>query len=129
MTTRVAVLLLGGLKLAVGLGTDEVWKEAEPVDPRGNNNKLTTYQAWQARAEKHSTLCLRAHTLRVGTALWQEHTSECDRCNKGGLHDEKSNLFVETYRFIFDLMDIIFVAGTIEQAEQPNYLAERQIPL
>eukprot|EP00983_Pelagomonas_calceolata_P134162 1162031-Pelagomonas_calceolata.AAC.7 len=34
-----------------------------------------------------------------------------------------------TYHFISDLMDIFYVAGTIEQAEQPNYLAEGQIPL
>eukprot|EP00983_Pelagomonas_calceolata_P059728 1146057-Pelagomonas_calceolata.AAC.8 len=25
-----------------------VWREAESVDPRGNNNKLATYKAWFA---------------------------------------------------------------------------------
>eukprot|EP00983_Pelagomonas_calceolata_P023271 732981-Pelagomonas_calceolata.AAC.1 len=32
----------------------------------------------QANAEKHRALSLHAHTLRVETALRQEHTSECD---------------------------------------------------
>eukprot|EP00983_Pelagomonas_calceolata_P063199 1147628-Pelagomonas_calceolata.AAC.3 len=35
----------------------------------------------------------------------------------------------ETYRFISGLVDIFCVAGTVEQAEQPNYLAEGQPPL
>eukprot|EP00983_Pelagomonas_calceolata_P106433 1159232-Pelagomonas_calceolata.AAC.3 len=30
----------------------------------------------------------------------------------------------ETYCLISDLMDVVYVAGTVEQAEQPNYLAE-----
>eukprot|EP00983_Pelagomonas_calceolata_P083246 1156120-Pelagomonas_calceolata.AAC.6 len=34
-----------------------------------------------------------------------------------------------TYRVIFKLMDILCVAGAVEQAEQPNYLAEGQLPL
>eukprot|EP00983_Pelagomonas_calceolata_P054873 1143889-Pelagomonas_calceolata.AAC.1 len=32
---------------------------------------------------------LHAHTLRVESSLWQEHMSECDRCDQGGLQDEK----------------------------------------
>eukprot|EP00983_Pelagomonas_calceolata_P065800 1148740-Pelagomonas_calceolata.AAC.1 len=32
---------------------------------------------------------LHAHTLRVETPLWQEHTSACARCDQGGLQDEK----------------------------------------
>eukprot|EP00983_Pelagomonas_calceolata_P048083 1140913-Pelagomonas_calceolata.AAC.6 len=35
----------------------------------------------------------------------------------------------ETYRFTSNLMDIFCVAGTVEQAKQPTYLAEGQIPL
>eukprot|EP00983_Pelagomonas_calceolata_P032128 1008851-Pelagomonas_calceolata.AAC.1 len=35
----------------------------------------------------------------------------------------------ETYRFISDLMDIFCAAGTVELAEQPNYLVEGQTPL
>eukprot|EP00983_Pelagomonas_calceolata_P121033 1160761-Pelagomonas_calceolata.AAC.1 len=30
---------------------------------------------------------------------------------------------------IIDLMDMFCVAGTVEQAKQPNYLAKGQIPL
>eukprot|EP00983_Pelagomonas_calceolata_P108716 1159488-Pelagomonas_calceolata.AAC.1 len=30
----------------------------------------------------------------------------------------------ETYRFISDLLDIFCAVGTVEQTEQPNYLAE-----
>eukprot|EP00983_Pelagomonas_calceolata_P015969 506367-Pelagomonas_calceolata.AAC.1 len=35
----------------------------------------------------------------------------------------------ETYRFISDLMDIFFAVGTVKLTEQPNHLAEGQIPL
>jgi len=35
----------------------------------------------------------------------------------------------DTYRFISDLMDIFCAVGTVEQTEQPNYLAEGQTPL
>eukprot|EP00983_Pelagomonas_calceolata_P096098 1158088-Pelagomonas_calceolata.AAC.1 len=35
----------------------------------------------------------------------------------------------EACSFISNLMDTFCVAGTVEQAEQPNYLAEGQIPL
>eukprot|EP00983_Pelagomonas_calceolata_P090153 1157387-Pelagomonas_calceolata.AAC.2 len=71
----------------------------------------------------------------------QEHTSGCDRCGRGGLQDEKhanykkslldeSGAFLkqtsESYRFIFDVMGIFCVAGTVVQE---NYLAEGQIPL
>eukprot|EP00983_Pelagomonas_calceolata_P050254 1141877-Pelagomonas_calceolata.AAC.3 len=31
----------------------------------------------------------------------------------------------ETYCFISDLMDTFCVAGTVEQAKQPNYLADK----
>eukprot|EP00983_Pelagomonas_calceolata_P047659 1140746-Pelagomonas_calceolata.AAC.2 len=39
--------------------------------------------------------CLHAHTLRVETSLWQEHTSasSCDRCDQEGLQDEKHAVF------------------------------------
>eukprot|EP00983_Pelagomonas_calceolata_P080486 1155164-Pelagomonas_calceolata.AAC.1 len=37
---------------------------------------------------------LRAHTLRVKTSPWQEHTSECDRCDQGGLQDRKHAMFL-----------------------------------
>eukprot|EP00983_Pelagomonas_calceolata_P031161 978189-Pelagomonas_calceolata.AAC.1 len=30
----------------------------------------------------------------------------------------------ETYRFVSDLIDIFCAVGTVEQAEQPNYLAD-----
>eukprot|EP00983_Pelagomonas_calceolata_P010081 327780-Pelagomonas_calceolata.AAC.4 len=125
--------------------------------------------------------CLHAYTLSVETTLWQEHTSECDRCDQGGLQDERHALFLcscnpmrllrgilahmfsdfpstyrifldesgavkytqassedifhllqkqiyEIYCFISELTDISRVAGKIEEAEQPNYLAEGQIP-
>eukprot|EP00983_Pelagomonas_calceolata_P077805 1154027-Pelagomonas_calceolata.AAC.2 len=35
----------------------------------------------------------------------------------------------ETDRYISDLMDIFCAVGTVEQTEQPNYLAEGQTPL
>eukprot|EP00983_Pelagomonas_calceolata_P026221 823112-Pelagomonas_calceolata.AAC.1 len=35
----------------------------------------------------------------------------------------------ETYRFISELTDFIFAVVTVEQTEQPNYLAEDQTPL
>eukprot|EP00983_Pelagomonas_calceolata_P014606 464074-Pelagomonas_calceolata.AAC.1 len=73
--------------------------------------------------------CSHAHSLKTETSMWQEHTSECDKCDQGGLQDKCHKQTSETYRFISDLMDIFCVAGTIEQAEQPNYLAEGQIPL
>eukprot|EP00983_Pelagomonas_calceolata_P023081 727000-Pelagomonas_calceolata.AAC.1 len=38
--------------------------------------------------------CLHAHTMRIETALWQEHTSECDRCDQGGLQNEKHAVFL-----------------------------------
>eukprot|EP00983_Pelagomonas_calceolata_P135251 1162138-Pelagomonas_calceolata.AAC.4 len=50
--------------------------------------------------------CLRAHTLRIETSLWQEHTSACNRRDQGGIQDEKHAVFL------------------FEQTEQPNYLAE-----
>eukprot|EP00983_Pelagomonas_calceolata_P126557 1161318-Pelagomonas_calceolata.AAC.1 len=40
---------------------------------------------WQHMLRSIARFRLRAHTLRVETSLWQEHTSECDRCNQGGL--------------------------------------------
>eukprot|EP00983_Pelagomonas_calceolata_P019511 613480-Pelagomonas_calceolata.AAC.1 len=49
--------------------------------------------------------CLNAHTLRVETSLWQEHTPECGRRDQGGLQDEKHAVFL--------------LAGTVEQAKQP----------
>eukprot|EP00983_Pelagomonas_calceolata_P003792 122922-Pelagomonas_calceolata.AAC.1 len=36
----------------------------------------------------------RARTLRVETSLWQEHTSESDKCDQGGLQDEKHAVFL-----------------------------------
>eukprot|EP00983_Pelagomonas_calceolata_P057502 1145094-Pelagomonas_calceolata.AAC.3 len=87
---------------------------------------------------------LHAKTLEIETSLWQEHTSECDRCDQGGFLDEnmlcsfapvsfcvlhflqKQNF--ETYR-VSPISWIFCVAGTVEQAEQPNYLAEGRIPL
>eukprot|EP00983_Pelagomonas_calceolata_P046408 1140146-Pelagomonas_calceolata.AAC.2 len=80
---------------------------------------------------------LHAHTSRVETSLCQEHASACDRCDQGGLHDEKRAVFLcscdskqhnHTYRFILDI-DIFCAVGTVEQAEQPNYLVEGQTPL
>eukprot|EP00983_Pelagomonas_calceolata_P087096 1156883-Pelagomonas_calceolata.AAC.4 len=85
--------------------------------------------------------CLHAHTLRVESSLWQEHTSDCDRCDQGGPQDVwgssravhtpchvlerlQRKQAKETYRFISKLMDIFCAAGTVEQAEQPNHLAE-----
>eukprot|EP00983_Pelagomonas_calceolata_P066719 1149170-Pelagomonas_calceolata.AAC.1 len=35
----------------------------------------------------------------------------------------------ETYHFISEPVDILCVADTVQQAEQPNYLAEGKIPL
>eukprot|EP00983_Pelagomonas_calceolata_P050987 1142212-Pelagomonas_calceolata.AAC.7 len=35
-----------------------------------------------------------AHTLRVETSLWQEHTSACNRCGREGLQDEKHAMFL-----------------------------------
>eukprot|EP00983_Pelagomonas_calceolata_P122291 1160894-Pelagomonas_calceolata.AAC.1 len=43
-----------------------------------------------------------------------EYTSTCDRCDQGGLQDEKH---------------AVFLFGTVEQTEQPNYLAEGETPL
>eukprot|EP00983_Pelagomonas_calceolata_P121422 1160800-Pelagomonas_calceolata.AAC.7 len=83
-----------------------VWKEAEFVDFRGNNNKLATYQAWFATPfacnarqtyiplpwdlfldflmqvmRNVSRFRLRAHTLKVESAVWQDGTSVCERCS------------------------------------------------
>eukprot|EP00983_Pelagomonas_calceolata_P048443 1141043-Pelagomonas_calceolata.AAC.2 len=110
----------------------------------------------QAQAEKCSALCLRAHALKIETSLWQEHTHLKDFCtfvlglplyrrhtnyfwmsqalfiilasSEDAFHflQKKTN---ETCHFIFDLMDTFHVAGTVEQAEQPNYLAEVQNPI
>eukprot|EP00983_Pelagomonas_calceolata_P087581 1156986-Pelagomonas_calceolata.AAC.4 len=61
-----------------------VWREVESVDPRGNNNKVATYQAWFATPfacnarQTYVTLTwfwLRAHTLKVESAVWQDGTS------------------------------------------------------
>eukprot|EP00983_Pelagomonas_calceolata_P079921 1154914-Pelagomonas_calceolata.AAC.1 len=46
--------------------------------------------------------CLHAHTLKIETSLWQEHTSACDhhhvifydRCDQGGLQDVKHAMFL-----------------------------------
>eukprot|EP00983_Pelagomonas_calceolata_P078851 1154412-Pelagomonas_calceolata.AAC.3 len=35
----------------------------------------------------------------------------------------------ETYRYVSKLIDIFCAVGTVEQAEQPNYVAEGQTPL
>eukprot|EP00983_Pelagomonas_calceolata_P022550 710109-Pelagomonas_calceolata.AAC.2 len=44
---------------------------------------------------------LHAHTLGVETSLWQEHTSECDMCDQGGLQDEKHALFLRSYNSVW----------------------------
>eukprot|EP00983_Pelagomonas_calceolata_P076177 1153300-Pelagomonas_calceolata.AAC.1 len=68
----------------------------------------------------------------------QEHTSAFDRCDQGGLQDETHAVFLcscapkqtnETCRFNSDPMDIFGAVGTVEQAKQPNYLAEGQTPM
>eukprot|EP00983_Pelagomonas_calceolata_P053628 1143367-Pelagomonas_calceolata.AAC.2 len=46
--------------------------------------------------------------LALLCALFEEHTKQTN----------------ETYRSISDLIDIFGAVGTVEQAEQPNYLAE-----
>eukprot|EP00983_Pelagomonas_calceolata_P084023 1156277-Pelagomonas_calceolata.AAC.9 len=61
--------------------------------------------------------------------IWREHTSACNRCDQGGVQDEEHKQANETHRFISKLMDIFRAVGTVEQAEQPNYLAEGQTPL
>jgi exonuclease III len=94
-----------------------VWREAESVDPRGNNNKLATYQAWFATpfpcntrsyvplpwylfldlpkqvVRNVSRFRLRAHTLRVESAVWQDETLVCDRCPCNQAQDEAHVLF------------------------------------
>eukprot|EP00983_Pelagomonas_calceolata_P097845 1158285-Pelagomonas_calceolata.AAC.5 len=62
-------------------------------------SKLVTSRltgVWNADAlAEHSKQVLRnsalsfAHTLRVGTPLWQEHISKCDRCDQGGHQNEE----------------------------------------
>eukprot|EP00983_Pelagomonas_calceolata_P051805 1142569-Pelagomonas_calceolata.AAC.2 len=47
-----------------------VWREAELVDPRGNNNKLANYQAWFA-IPFACNFPAHAHTLKVESAVWQ----------------------------------------------------------
>eukprot|EP00983_Pelagomonas_calceolata_P078829 1154399-Pelagomonas_calceolata.AAC.3 len=64
------------------------------------SNSTTLRKVLQADVEmssKHklrniARFCLHAHTLRVETSLWQEHTSECDRCDQGGLQDKKQTV-------------------------------------
>jgi len=96
-----------------------VWREAESVDPRENNNKLATYQAWFATPfacnarqtyaplpwylfldlpkqvmRNVSRFRLRAHTLKVESAVWQDDgTSVCDRCPCNQTQDEAHVLF------------------------------------
>eukprot|EP00983_Pelagomonas_calceolata_P099447 1158456-Pelagomonas_calceolata.AAC.9 len=41
---------------------------------------------------------------------------------------DESGAFCCTQAYPSELMDIFCVAGTVEQAEQPNYLAEGQTP-
>eukprot|EP00983_Pelagomonas_calceolata_P003463 113044-Pelagomonas_calceolata.AAC.1 len=94
-----------------------VWREAELVDLRGNNNMLATYQAWFAtpfacnarqiyiplpwylfldlpnlglkQIMRHvSRIWLCAHTLKVEPAVWQGGTSMCDRCSCNQTQDE-----------------------------------------
>eukprot|EP00983_Pelagomonas_calceolata_P092739 1157702-Pelagomonas_calceolata.AAC.8 len=66
----------------------------------------------------------------LSRASAQDHTSACDRCDQGGLQDERhAKQTNETSRLISDLMDIFCAVGTVEQTEQPNYLAEGQTPL
>eukprot|EP00983_Pelagomonas_calceolata_P069472 1150372-Pelagomonas_calceolata.AAC.1 len=45
-----------------------------------------------ARFHLHAHTLVRA--LRIETSLWQEHTCECDRCDQGGLQDEKHAVFL-----------------------------------
>eukprot|EP00983_Pelagomonas_calceolata_P078357 1154237-Pelagomonas_calceolata.AAC.1 len=89
---------------------------------------MTVHGEWQAGKHKlRNVACFRlhAHTLKIETPLWQEHTSECEKCDQGGLQDEKHAVFLcSCDPMISDLMDISCLAGTVEQTEQPNYLAE-----
>eukprot|EP00983_Pelagomonas_calceolata_P008770 285850-Pelagomonas_calceolata.AAC.1 len=66
------------------------------------------------------------------------HTSACNRCDQEGLQHEKHAVFLcscapkqtnDTHRFISDLVDVFCAVGTVEKAEQPNYLAEGQTSL
>eukprot|EP00983_Pelagomonas_calceolata_P082894 1156040-Pelagomonas_calceolata.AAC.1 len=62
---------------------------------------------------------LHAHTLEIKTALWQEHTSKCDRCDQKELQDEKH------YRLFLDESGAFcYTQAGPDDAEQPNYLAE-----
>eukprot|EP00983_Pelagomonas_calceolata_P129221 1161588-Pelagomonas_calceolata.AAC.3 len=40
---------------------------------------------------------LHAHTLKIETSLWQEHTSECDKRDQGGLQEDKHAVFLCSY--------------------------------
>eukprot|EP00983_Pelagomonas_calceolata_P124022 1161063-Pelagomonas_calceolata.AAC.1 len=77
-----------------------VWREAELVDPRGNNNKLATYQAWFATP------------------------FACNTRTPDIVSFAQAN-----YAFCEQLMDIMLTGEDQSQANQPNSLAEGVIAI
>eukprot|EP00983_Pelagomonas_calceolata_P034747 1088602-Pelagomonas_calceolata.AAC.1 len=57
-----------------------------------NGDALAEHGKHKLRNVARFRLC--AHTLNIETSLWQEYISECNRCDQGGLYEEKHTVFL-----------------------------------